>query len=272
MVVPSSRKSPPPPRPRTVASDTEQIAAVAARLRAGWSTQAALPAVSPPTLRGILQKAERLGFGTRETVAAAATATAIAALALADARDPDRVAPVFILAGDGGDAAPAIEAADEIAAAGRPVIVALCSSRARPGHAAAAAAWDRLESRAGVQRFRIPDAREAAHFRAGIERVALLVEALGGDDVARALPAPLEAAVDLVRRARRVAVPCLAIEGPVGFDAERGLRRRGAPGADLSLVFHRALDAHRLPAARALIGELVVAPLGLPVQADPAAR
>ena len=203
-------------------------------------------------------------------IAGSAVAQAASVLAgLRDAAKGDHApGAVFLLIGAERSAAIAALAAIDLATSGRRVVVALCSSRLRPEDADAAALWDRLDSIKRVERYTIPDMREAAHFRAGLETVAVTIEAIGGATIP--LRGPIAAGVDLVRRARGFGVPCLAVGGPIGLDGESGARRRGAPGADLTVAFHRPLIGHRTAAARRLTGEILVAPFGIPSGADSA--
>ncbi len=161
-----------------------------------------------------------------------------------------------------------LEAALALADGKRRIVVALCGSKARPEHATAAGAWDRLESANRVERYRIPNMRESAHFRAGLEEVAVLIESLGGAPSNAAPQVPLLAGIDLLRRARSVGVPCIAANGPIGLDPDSGARRRGAPGADISVLFHRPLITHQTAASKRLLGEVLVAPIGIPAEAD----
>lgn len=227
-------------------------------------------------MRGIEAKALRLGRASEQLLASGGASIAELALAMVEGRIASGasapVSPVFVLAGSGAESALALDASLRIAAAGTPIVVALCGTRARPEHAAAAAAWDRLESLANARRFRVPDLREAAHFRAGIEEIALVLEALGGTTDAIVPPAPTQAGIDLVVRARAAGVPCLAITAPVGLDPETGSRRRGAPGADVTITLHRPLITLVSEASRTLVGELLVAPLDLPRDADTLAQ
>jgi NAD(P)H-hydrate repair Nnr-like enzyme with NAD(P)H-hydrate epimerase domain len=264
----------PAPRARVhiVEPDRALVVAVADSYRARWAYQQRLAPVSAAALRGMMLKAARLGYSTRDAVSIGGATVAQVALDLARARDPEGSLPIFVIVGASGDAAPALESVPALAGAGRDLVVVLCTPRARPDEGAVGAAWDRLEFVRGVRRFRVPNMREAAHFRAGIDAVALVIEGLGGGHGGRPLTTAIAAGVDLVRRARESGVPCIAVEGPVGFDPESGARRRGAPGCDISLLFHRSLLAHHLPAAQKMLGEIVVAPIQLPADADPAAR
>lgn len=264
-------KRPSRPNVRGVAS-RDQITTWIAPLATRWRKHRALAPVSMAAMRGIEAKALRLGHTREQMLASGGESIAELAAALANGRigsgGAASGAPIFILAGSGPESALALEAGRQIAAGGTPIVVALCATRARPEHAAASVAWDRLESLKSARRFRIPDMREAAHFRAGIEDLALVIEALGGATDAVVPPLPVQAGIDLVRRARSAGVPCLAITAPVGLNPESGSRRNGAPGADVTIALHRPLSTHLSQAAQKLVGELLVAPIGLPRDAD----
>jgi NAD(P)H-hydrate epimerase len=248
--------------------DAAMIAAAIAPLAARWSGQSALRPVSAASMRGIRAKAVRLGLTPELVAARAGEAVAAVARAIADARDPERRLPIFLLAGSDRDAVYGLEAALALADGSRRIVVGLSGTKARPEHSSASGAWDRLESASRVERYRIPNMREAAHFRAGLDEVALLIEALSGAPSSVAPQTPLLAAIDLLRRARTAGVPCLAINGPIGLDPESGARRRGAPGADVSILFHRPLITHQSAASKRLLGEVLVAPIGIPAEAD----
>ena len=268
-------KRPSRPSVRGVVSP-EQISAWVAPVATRWRKHRNLAPVSMAAMRGIEAKALRLGHTSEQLLASGGDAIAELGQALAKGRIASGAAasgaPVFILAGSGAESALALEAGLRIAAAGTPIVVALCGTRARPEHAAASAAWDRLESLTNARRFRVPDMREAAHFRAGIEDVALVIEALGGSTDAIVPPVPTQAGIDLVIRARTAGVPCLAITAPVGLDPETGSRRRGAPGADVTITLHRPLITLLSETSRKLVGELLVAPIDLPRDADTLAQ
>ena len=255
-------------RTATASADQEQIAAAIAPLQSRWSANAQLRPVTAASMRGIRAKAARLGLSPDEIAARGGAAIADVVRAIADARDASGKLPIFFLAGSDRDAAYGLEAALALADGQRRLVVALFGTRARPEHASAAGVWDRLESALRVERYRIPNMREAAHFRAGIEEVAVLVDALGGAPTSTAPQVPLLAAIDLIRRARSVGVPCVAVGGPIGLDPESGARRRGAPGADVSVLFHRPLTTHQSLPAQKLLGEVLVAPIGIPDEAD----
>lgn len=248
--------------------DAEAIKNAIEPLAVRWSEHGALRPVSAAAMRGIRAKAARLGLTAELFAQRAGAAVASVAQTIADARDPERRLPIFLLAGSDRDAVYGLEAALALADGSRRIVVGLCGAKARPEHSSAMGAWDRLESARRVERYRIPNMREAAHFRAGLDEVALVIEALGGASSSAVLQAPLLAAIDLLVRARSAGVPCLAVNGPIGLDPESGARRRGAPGADVSVLFHRPLITHQAAASRRLLGEVLVAPVGIPAEAD----
>ncbi len=250
------------------ASGEHWIATAIVPLQQRWAAQSALRPVSAATMRGIRAKAARLGLSGEKITASAGAALAEVARAVADAHDASAELPIFIIAGADRDAAEGLEAALALADGRRRIVVALCSSKARPDHPSAAGSWDRLEFADRVERYRIPNKREAAHFRAGLEEVAVIIEALGGAPASSAPQGPLLAGIDLLRRARSVGVPCIAVNGPIGLDPESGARRRGAPGADISVLFHRPLIPYQSAASKRLLGEVLVAPIGIPPAAD----
>ena len=248
--------------------DAGTIGTAIAPLAALWAGQSSLRPVSAASMRGIRAKAVRLGLTPELFAARAGEAVATVARAISDARDPGRRLPIFLLAGSDRDAVYGLESALALADGSRRIVVGLCGAKARPEHGSASGAWDRLESASRVERYRIPNMREAAHFRAGLDEVALVIDALGGAPSSVAPSTPLLAAIDLLRRARTAGVPCLAVNGPTGLDPESGARRRGAPGADVSVLFHRPLTAHQSAASKRLLGEVLVAPIGIPAEAD----
>ena len=80
-------------------------------LRLRWAANAALRPVSAAAMRGIRAKAARLGLSAEAISEAAGAAIADVARAVAAARDPERLLPIFVLAGSDRDAVYGLEAA-----------------------------------------------------------------------------------------------------------------------------------------------------------------
>jgi ADP-dependent NAD(P)H-hydrate dehydratase / NAD(P)H-hydrate epimerase len=98
------------------------------------------------------------------------------------------------------------------------------------------------------------------------ERPDLLVDALFGTGLTRALPDPLVAALAAVRS--RGAARVVAVDCPSGLDCDTGW----APGpgvlaADLTVTFHAAKAGHYLGEGPALCGRLEVVDIGLSADA-----
>lgn len=258
-------------RVTTTAADRTSIVDAIAPLRRRWSAHEQLRPVTAAAMRGIRAKAARLGRDHDEIVERCGAAVADVTRAIAVTRDATGTRPLFILAGPNRESADGLAAALALADGTRRVVVALCSTKARPDDASAARAWDRLESAPLLERYRIPNMRESAHFRAGLEEVAVIVDALGGALPSAGARTPLVAAIDLILRARASGVPCVAVGGPIGLDQESGARRRTAPGADVTVLFHRRLTTQQSPGAKRLLGESLVASIGIPDEADPLA-
>ena len=134
----------------------------------------------------------------------------------------------------------------------------------------AEAGWTvELASLGGVGRLAGDAAVHAAHWSgpvralepAVLDGAALVVDALFGAGLARALDGPARAVVDAVG-ARRLALA--AIDVPSGVDGDTGAVLGAAPQARLTVTFFRKKPAHLLLPGRALCGEVVVADIGIP--------
>ena len=104
----------------------------------------------------------------------------------------------------------------------------------------------------------------------GLERVALVVDALLGTGVAGPLREPIRSAVDLIARARAAGVPVLAVDTPTAVDLTSGAASDPVVRADVTITFHRPKEGLRTRVGRALAGRVLVAPIGIPATADPA--
>jgi NAD(P)H-hydrate epimerase len=105
---------------------------------------------------------------------------------------------------------------------------------------------------------------------AGIERASLVIDALLGTGVQGALREPIRSAVELIRHARGAGVPVLAVDTPTAVDLTSGRPSDPAVRADATVTFHRPKEGLRAPIGGMLAGRVLVAPIGIPAQADPA--
>ncbi len=92
---------------------------------------------------------------------------------------------------------------------------------------------------------------------AEVERVTLVVDALFGAGLTRALP---DEAADALAAARRV----LAVDVPSGLDGATGQALGRVRAADLTVTFFRLKPGHLLLPGRDLCGEVLLADIGLP--------
>ena len=150
--------------------------------------------------------------------------TAVAAAVRALATDLDRwgTGPIVILCGPGNNGGDGFVAARRLALAGAPVIVAVVAADARPSGASAARNWDRIARDTGIVKVQLPVARDVAMFGQGVEKAAVVVDALLGTGVRGALREPIRSAVEVIGRARAAGVPVVAVDTPTAVDLSSG--------------------------------------------------
>ena len=129
--------------------------------------------------------------------------------------------------------------------------------------------WDRLDGLELVERVFVARSHDAAIFLNGIERAGLVIDAMLGSGVHGALREPVRTAVDLAVRARESQVPVLAVDTPTALDLTSGVPSDPVVRADVTITFHRPKQGHRSGVGKMLAGRVLVAPIGIPVRADP---
>ena len=160
--------------------------------------------------------------------------------------------PALVLCGPGNNGGDGFVAARHLAGHGWPVRLALLGARERlRGDAAtAAAAW--LGEVLPLDPELIADA-------------GLVVDGLFGAGLARPLEGVAHDAIEAVGQA---AVPVVAIDVPSGVHGDTGAVLGSAAHATLTVTFHRAKPGHFLLPGRDYVGELVVADIGIPADAE----
>ena len=138
----------------------------------------------------------------------------------------------------------------------------------RPGTNDAAANWDALDGLDRVERMHAASAHDVSLLLNGLERAALVVDALLGTGVNGALRDPLAAAVDLCLAARRKGVPVLSVDTPTALDLTSGRASEPNVRADLTVTFHRPKEGLLMKSGAVYAGRVLVAPIGIPVEAD----
>ncbi|HSU05821.1 MAG TPA: NAD(P)H-hydrate dehydratase [Acetobacteraceae bacterium] len=154
-----------------------------------------------------------------------------------------RAARTLVLCGPGNNGGDGYVAARLLAEQGWPVAIAALAPPRRGSDAAEAARrWH-----GPVADFSIATA----------QRADLVIDAVFGAGLARAVGEPV---ADTLRAARRV----VAIDVPSGLDGATGAIRGFAPQAELTVTFFRLKPGHLLLPGRDVCGEIVLADIGLP--------
>ena len=233
------------------------------------------------------EAAQRLGLGEdalMESAGAAVVEVALAELqglaeALSEPGGPLARPPlVVVLCGPGNNGGDGFVAARRLAAAGRRVLVVLAADASRKAGAATAHNWNVLQAMAAagsLELFVTPMPELLLRLRERIADATLLVDALLGSGASGPLREPIATAVDLVNAARTHALasgrPCavLAVDAPTRIDMTGGARSTPVVAADVTVTFHRAKAGFALDReARRLAGRYLVAPIGIPLEAE----
>ena len=237
-------------------------------LRRRWSATAALPPISAEAMTGADRRAQALGVPELRLMEHAGTAVAAAVHALATDLGRWGNGPIVILCGPGNNGGDGYVAARRLALAGGSVIVAVVGADSRPRGASAARNWDRIARDTGITKLHLAVVRDVAMFAQGIERAAVVVDALLGTGVRGALREPIRSAVEAVQRARAAGVPVVAVDTPTAVDLSSGEPSDPAVQADLTVTFHRPKVGLLTRRGIAHAGKVLVAPIGIPAEAD----
>ena len=232
-----------------------------------WADVAARGAISAEAMTGLDRKAQALGIPGATLMEHAGTAVAAAARALLEHNDRlDR--PVLILAGPGNNGGDGFVAARRLSEWGIASIAVLVAAEERPRTPDAARNWKRLDGLPRVQMIHAPVARDLAILGQGIDKAGIVVDALLGTGVRGQLRDPVREAVAVIRRAREAGVPVLAVDTPTAVDLTSGDPSDPVVRADLTVTFHRPKTWLRARVGKALAGRILVAPIGIPQEAD----
>jgi len=232
------------------------------------------PLVTSARMRALDQHTiETLGVPGELLMESAGRAIAEAALAL---RETD--APIHVLCGAGNNGGDGLVAARRLATAGRSVLMALVADASRQTGAATAHNWNVLQAMAAagsLELFVAPTPELLLRLRERIAEATLLVDALLGSGASGPLREPIATAVDLVNatrtHARAAGRPCsvLAVDAPTRIDMTGGSHSTPVIESDVTVTFHRAKAGFALDReARRLAGRYLVAPIGIPLEAE----
>jgi NAD(P)H-hydrate epimerase len=258
----------PPAASRLPADDPELFELDLRGLRQRWAERAALPAIGAEAMRGADRRAQAMGVGEERLMEHAGTAVAAAVRAIATDTGRWGSGPIVILCGPGNNGGDGYVAARRLALNGGRVVVAIVASESRPSGAASARNWDRITRDPGIAKVHAPVARDVGVFGQGIEKAAVIVDALLGTGVKGPLREPIRTAVDVINRARSDGVPVVAVDTPTAVDLSSGEPSDPAVRADLTVTFHRPKTGLLTRRGAAHAGKVLVAPIGIPSEAD----
>jgi NAD(P)H-hydrate epimerase len=183
-----------------------------------------------------------------------------------------------VLCGIGNNGGDGFVVARRLAAGGQRVIAVLVGEASRIHGTAASHNWGVLQAMAasgGLDLFVAPTPDLLLSLRSRLSAASLLVDALLGSGARGPLREPVSTAVDLINAIRTHGAaagrPCrvLAVDTPTLVDLTFGERTDPVIAADLTVTFHRAKAGFALDTeARRLAGRYLVAPIGIPVQAE----
>ena len=220
-------------------------------------------------MTGADRRAQALGIPEVRLMEHAGTAVAAAVKALATDLERWGTGPIVILCGPGNNGGDGYVAARRLALAGASVDRRGGRRRRRVRVARRRAKnWDRIARDAGIIKVQLPVARDVAMFGLGVDKAAVVVDALLGTGVRGALREPIRSAVEVIRRARAAGVPVVAVDTPTAVDLSSGEPSDPAVSADLTVTFHRPKTGLLTRRGAAHAGKVLVAPIGIPTEAD----
>jgi hydroxyethylthiazole kinase-like uncharacterized protein yjeF len=237
-------------------------------LAAHWAALAARSPISGEEMRGIDARAQRLGVPGLALMEEAGRAVAAVALAMLGGSADRRPGLVLVLAGPGNNGGDGHVAARHLAALGVRSAVALVSGEPRPATRDSVVNWDALDGLDAVERLHVPGAHDAHMLLHGIERAGLVIDALLGTGVQGTLREPILSAVEVCLRAGAAGVPVLAVDTPTAVDPTSGAPSDPVVRADVTITFHRPRTGLLTRTGSRLAGRVLVAPIGIPAQAD----
>ncbi|MGH2464459.1 MAG: NAD(P)H-hydrate epimerase [Candidatus Limnocylindrales bacterium] len=233
-----------------------------------WAAAKDLPPMTAEAMTGADRKAQALGVPGNRLMEQAGSAVAAAVRAVALDQGRLGSGPILVMCGQGNNGGDGFVAARRLARLGLAVLVVFVAPEAKPGTPDAAVNWDRLANEASVTRIHAPSTRDLVILGQGVEKASVIVDALLGTGVRGALRDPIRMAVEMIRRAALAGVPVVAVDTPTAVDLTSGEASEPAVRADLTVTFHRPKTGLLTRRGAALAGKVLVAPIGIPLEAD----
>jgi NAD(P)H-hydrate epimerase len=185
---------------------------------------------------------------------------------------------VAVLCGRGNNGGDGFVVARRLASTGRAVLAIVVGDAGKLHGTAATHNWNVLQAMASagsLELFVAPTPELLLRLRERIAEGTLIVDALLGSGASGPLREPISSAVDLVNAARAHASAAgrpfsvVAVDAPTRIDLTGGGRSTPVVTADVTVTFHRAKAGFALDReARRLAGRYLVAPIGIPLEAE----
>jgi NAD(P)H-hydrate epimerase len=233
-----------------------------------WSRAMESSPIGAEAMRGADRRAQAMGVPGTRLMEQAGCAVAAATRALAVQTDRWGKGSILVLCGPGNNGGDGFVAARHLARQGAKVVVVLVAAEGRPKGKDAARNWDRLDHEDRVERIHTPVARDVAILGQGIEKAAVVVDALLGTGIAGPLREPIRSAVELIAKARRAGSPIVSVDCPTAVDLTSGDLSDPVVRAHLTVTFHRPKTGLLARRGAAVAGRVLVAPIGIPAEAD----
>ena len=237
-------------------------------LAARWVRSMGSAPIGAESMRGADRRAQAMGVSGIRLMENAGCAVAAAVKALAVKTGRWGKGPLLILCGPGNTGGDGFVAARYLSRQGARVVAVLVGTEGRPVGKEALRNWDRLEAEDHVERIHTPVARDLAILGQGVEKAAVVVDALLGTGVEGSLRDPIRSAVELIGRARTAGVPILAVDTPTAVDLTSGDLSTPVVQAHVTVTFHRPKNGLLARRGGAVAGIVLVAPIGIPQDAD----
>jgi hydroxyethylthiazole kinase-like uncharacterized protein yjeF len=224
--------------------------------------------IGAEAMRGADRKAQALGVPGVVLMEHAGCAVAAVTKAIAVQTERWGRGPIVVMCGPGNNGGDGFVAARHLSRQGARVVVVLVAGEGRPAGKDPARNWDRLEAEKHVERIHAPVARDVAILGQGIEKASVVVDALLGTGTAGPLREPIRSAVEVVNKARRAAIPIVAVDCPTAVDLTGGELSDPVVRAHVTVTFHRPKSGLLTRRGKAVAGRVLVAPIGIPQEAD----
>jgi ADP-dependent NAD(P)H-hydrate dehydratase / NAD(P)H-hydrate epimerase len=237
-------------------------------LAARWSRWSAAAPIGAEAMRGADRRAQAMGVPGVQLMENAGCAVAAAVKALAVETGRWGKGPILVLCGPGNNGGDGFVAARHLSRRGARVLAVLVGTEGRPSGKDSSRNWDRLEHEDHVDRIHTSVARDVAILGQGIEKAAVVVDALLGTGVSGTLREPIRSAVDVIGRARGAGIPILAVDAPTAVDLTGGDLSDPVVHAHVTVTFHRPKTGLLARRGAAVAGRVLVAPIGIPPEAD----